>query len=132
MDSAIHVLIIEDSPSQAAIIANIVSEAGYRVSVYTALPTGIVELLLTEEPDIVLLDLMLLDEDGKAMADGFQLCRDIKRAHAEIPVVVVTSEGEEEACEWALLQGADAFLQKPFAKEDLVQVIEETLKECSD
>ncbi len=124
----IHVLLIEDSRSQAAVMAHIITEAGYKASVYNYLPTGIVEILLKEQPDLVLLDLMLLDEEGRSAADGFKICRDIKRVDADIPVIVVTSEGDDETCEWAMLQGADAFLQKPFAQEDLTQVISETLK----
>lgn len=121
------VLIVEDSPSQAAIIASIVVEAGYQPTIYTDITTGISQILLKEQPDLVLLDLMLLGPGGKPMADGFQICREIKRVMPSTPVVVVTAEEDDDACEWAILQGADAFLQKPFAPQDLTEVITDVM-----
>lgn len=126
MQSA-KVLIVEDSPSQAAIIANVVKEAGHVPAVYSQLPMGIQQLLLKEKPDLVLLDLRLLDPEGNPMVDGFQLCREIKRSSEATPVIVISAEGDDEACEWALLQGADAYLQKPFAVEDLERIMAEVL-----
>ena len=124
---AAKVLIVEDSPSQAAIIATVVKQAGHSAAVYSQLPMGITQILSLEQPDLVLLDLRLLDQDGKPVADGFQLCREIKRASKRLPVIVVSAEGDEDACEWAILQGADAYLQKPFAVEDLTALIQQVL-----
>ncbi|MCB0321941.1 MAG: response regulator [Bdellovibrionales bacterium] len=121
------VLIVEDSPSQAAIIANVVKEAGHEPAVYSQLPMGIQQILLKEKPDLVLLDLRLLDPEGNPMADGFQLCREIKRASSNTPVIVISAEGDEDACEWAILQGADAYLQKPFVVEDLTKIMSDVL-----
>ena len=129
MSTGRKVLILEDSPSQAAVIASIVEETGNTPCVYTDLPTGISQILTKEQPSLVLLDLMLLGPDGKPIADGFQICREIKRARDPIPVVVVSAEGDDDACEWAILQGADAFLQKPFAPDDLKQVIDDVLSD---
>lgn len=122
------ILIVEDSPSQAAIIAEIVRQVGHIPIVYTDLPTGITQILNKEHPDLVLLDLRLLGADGKPIADGFQICREIKRSPKSPPVVVVSAEGDDEACEWAILQGADAFLQKPFVAQDLTQIISQLLQ----
>lgn len=123
-----RVLIVEDSPSQSAVIADIVRQAGHTPIVYNTLPTGISQILLKEQPNLVLLDLRLADSEGNQIADGFQLCREIKKSPLQPPVVVITAEGDDEACEWALLQGADAFLQKPFATEDLTNVMREILQ----
>lgn len=123
------VLIVEDSPSQAAIIAAVVKQAGHSAAVYSQLPMGITQILTNECPDIVLLDLRLLDSEGNPMADGFQICREIKRSSKGIPVVVISAEGDEEACEWAIMQGADAYLQKPFAVDDLTAILNQVLDE---
>jgi len=122
-----RVLIVEDSLSQSAVIADIVRQAGHQAVVYNTLPMGISQILLKEQPNLVLLDLRLADEDGNPVADGFQLCREIKKSPLHPPVVVITAEGDEEACEWALLQGADAFIQKPFQTEELMEILAEIL-----
>ena len=124
-----RVLIIEDSPTQAAIIADIVRSAGHEAVICSDVSKGISQVIKPVNPDVVLLDLILLGPDGKPMGDGFQICREIKRVSKNtIPVVVVSSKGDEESAEWAILQGADAFLQKPFAVEDLLAVVNQVLE----
>ena len=44
-------------------------------------------------------------------------------------MIVISAEGDDDACEWAILQGADAYLQKPFAPEDLNEVLNEVLSQ---
>lgn len=123
-----RVLIIEDSNAQAAIIAEIVREAGHEALLPGSVQHGVAQILKSLRPDVVLLDLVLLGADGKPIADGFQICREIKRVtSAKIGVIVVSAEGDDEASEWAILQGADAYLQKPFVVEDLVEVLDEVL-----
>ena len=124
-----RVLIIEDSPSQATLISSIVSEAGHEPILAPDPSKGIAQTMLSANPDVVLLDLVLLNAEGKQVADGFQLCREIKRvSNGRTAVVIVSSKGDEDSTQWAMLQGADAFLQKPFVVEDLVEVINEVLK----
>lgn len=122
------VLIVEDSASQAAIISELVRGAGHEAVVCQDLTKGIAQVVKAINPDIVLVDLVLLGPDGKPMADGFQICREVKRvSKGAIGVVVVSAQGDEESAEWAMLQGADAFLQKPFVVKDLISVIDQVL-----
>lgn len=127
MDRQKTVLIIEDSKTQAAVISDIVARIGFVPKVVNQVTTAVPQILAAVRPLLVLLDLRLLDEHGKIAADGFQICREIKRAEQNLPVVIVSSESDDDACEWAIMQGADAFLQKPFVAEDLKQVITEVL-----
>ncbi len=120
-----RILVIEDSPSQAAVIADIVRQLGFTPVVYTQLAMGITQIIQKETPRVVLLDLKLLDSDGNQVADGFQLCREIKRSPQKPAVVVISAQGDEDSCEWAILQGADGYLQKPFKAGDLERVIKE-------
>ena len=122
------VLIVEDSASQAAVIAEVVTSAGHNPIICSNVTKGISQILKATQPDIVLLDLVLLGPDGRPSADGFQICREIKRtSNNKIGVIIVSAKEDEESSEWAVLQGADAFLQKPFALEDLLQVMSEVL-----
>lgn len=123
------VLIVEDSASQAAIISELVASAGHDPIIATDFSKGLVQTILPMEPEIVLLDLVLQGPDGKQVGDGFHLCREIKRVSKnKIKVIVVSAKGDEESEEWAVLQGADAYLQKPFAVEDLIEVMDQVLK----
>ena len=118
------ILIIEDSPTQATVISGIVSSLGYVPAVYHSIPTSVEQLLEIEAPDLVLLDLRLLDVEGAPVGDGFQICKEIKRVNKDLTVFIVSSEPIDEAGEWARLQGADAFLQKPFVPDDLRALIQ--------
>lgn len=122
------ILIVEDSPSQAAIISDIVKQAGHDPVMCPDLSKGIAQILKPINPDVVLLDLVLLGPDGKSVADGYQLCREIKRvSQNRTKVIIVSANADEDSAEWAVLQGADAFLAKPFAVPDLLSVINEVL-----
>lgn len=122
------VLIVEDSESQAAIISEIVKEAGHEAMLCPDLRRGISQTVMALHPDIVLLDLILVDAQGKPLQDGFQMCREIKRVSKnKIGVVVVSAKGDEESSQWAIMQGADAFLQKPFVVDDLIAVMNKVL-----
>jgi twitching motility two-component system response regulator PilH len=123
-----RVLIVEDSPTQAAIIADLVRGAGHEAIICQDLSRGIAQAIKPINADIALVDLVLLGPDGKPIADGFQVCREIKRvSKGTTGVVVVSAQGDEDSAEWAILQGADAFLQKPFMVSDLINVIDQVL-----
>jgi DNA-binding response OmpR family regulator len=117
------ILIVEDSPAQAALIAELIAEAGHQPHKCTDASVPVQQLVATFEPDIVLLDLILNTPAGSPRADGFQLCREIKRHSPAISVVIVSAQDDEDAAEWAELQGADGYLRKPFAYEELLQTI---------
>ena len=118
-----RVLIIEDSPTQSEVLAQIVLSLGCEPSVYHSLSKSVEQVLSEDKPDVVLLDLRLLDDEGNAVGDGFQICREIKKLQPQTPVIIVSSEDVERAGEWARLQGADAFLQKPFVPTDLKKLL---------
>jgi two-component system KDP operon response regulator KdpE len=79
------------------------------------------QLLETESPDIVLLDLMLPD------VDGLELCRAI-RERSTVGVIVVSARGGERDKVSALNVGADDYMTKPFSIEELLARISATLR----
>src|SRR5262245_63185996 len=79
------------------------------------------QLLETEDPDIVLLDLMLPE------ADGFELCRQI-RERSPVAIIVVSARGGERDKVTALNMGADDYMTKPFGIEELLARILATLR----
>jgi DNA-binding response OmpR family regulator len=118
------VVIVEDSPSQAAIIAQLVKGLGFEVATFTEVSKSLVPSIVALNPQFLLLDLNLLGADGKPLADGFQVCKEIKRLKATIKVIIITSNDDEASVEWATLQGADGYVKKPFSAVDLKAAID--------
>jgi two-component system KDP operon response regulator KdpE len=113
-------LLVEDDPNIVDLIRANLAVRGFETIVST---DGIdaLALLDTEEPDIVLVDLMLPE------ADGFELCRQI-RERSTVAVIVVSARGGERDKVTALNVGADDYMTKPFSVEELLARITATLR----
>ncbi len=113
-------LLVEDDPNIVDLIRSNLAVRGFDTVVSTD-GMGALQLLETEEPDIVLLDLMLPE------ADGFDLCRQIRERSA-VAVIVVSARGGERDKVTALNMGADDYMTKPFSVEELLARITATLR----
>ncbi len=113
-------LLVEDDPNIVDLIRSNLGVRGFDTIVST---DGLraLQLLETEEPDIVLLDLMLPE------ADGFDLCRQI-RERSSVAVIVVSARGGERDKVTALNMGADDYMTKPFSVDELLARITATLR----
>jgi two-component system KDP operon response regulator KdpE len=113
-------LLVEDDPNIVDLIRSNLAVRGFDTVVST---DGIraLQLLETEEPDIVLLDLMLPE------VDGFDLCRQIRERSA-VAVIVVSARGGERDKVTALNMGADDYMTKPFSVEELLARITANLR----
>jgi two-component system, OmpR family, KDP operon response regulator KdpE len=114
------VLIIEDDPNIVDLIRSNLAVRGFDTVLSTD-GSKVLTLLDTEEPDIVLLDLMLPE------ADGFDLCRQI-RERSPVAIIVVSARGGERDKVTALNMGADDYMTKPFGIEELLARILATLR----
>lgn len=107
-----HVLLIEDDRRLAAMVADYLGEAGFRVSNAPDGGTGLARL--GQEPvDAVVLDLMLPD------IDGLEVCRQV-RATSDTPVLMLTARGDTMDRVVGLEIGADDYLPKPFEPRELL------------
>jgi two-component system, OmpR family, KDP operon response regulator KdpE len=113
-------LVVEDDPNIVDLIRSNLAVRGYD-SVVSADGTRALQLLETEEPDIVLLDLMLPE------VDGFDLCRQI-RERSSVAIIVVSARGGERDKVTALNMGADDYMTKPFSIEEMLARITATLR----
>jgi two-component system, OmpR family, KDP operon response regulator KdpE len=113
-------LLVEDDPNIVDLIRSNLAVRGFDTVVSTDGRQAL-QLLETEEPDIVLLDLMLPEEDG------FSLCRQI-RERSSVAVIVVSARGGERDKVTALNMGADDYMTKPFSVEELLARITATLR----
>lgn len=114
------VMMVEDDPNIVDLIRANLTVRGYDTIVATS-ALRVLRLLEAEQPDIVLLDLMLPD------ADGIELCRQI-RARSGVGVIVVSARGGEHDKVAALNAGADDYLTKPFGIEELLARVTATLR----
>ncbi len=105
-------LVIEDDGNIAQLLRMYLEKDGFTVSNASDGTRGL-QLFIHDEPDIVLLDLML---PGK---DGWEVCREI-RARAGTPVIMITAKGETLDKVQGLEMGADDYITKPFDMKEVM------------
>jgi two-component system, OmpR family, KDP operon response regulator KdpE len=115
-----RVLIVEDDPNIVDLMRANLAVRGFDTLVSFD-GSKALSLLETEQPDMVLLDLMLPE------ADGFELCRQI-RERSSVAIIVVSARGGERDKVTALNMGADDYMTKPFGIEELLARIIATLR----
>ena len=117
------VLVIEDDPNTAALVALYLEREGFRPVTAGNGETG---LALAEQrwPDLVILDLML------PKMDGWEVCRRL-RQKSEVPVIMLTARGEEIDRVAGLTLGADDYVVKPFSPRELVARVKAVLRRVS-
>ena len=113
-------LVVEDDPNIVDLIRANLAVRGFD-TVVSVDGRKALQLLETEDPDIVLLDLMLPE------VDGFDLCRQI-RERSPVAIIVVSARGGERDKVTALHMGADDYMTKPFSIEELLARIAATLR----
>lgn len=115
------VLVVEDEPAiREGLVATLESE-GYTA---TAVADGNAALaaLRGTAPDLVLLDIML---PGR---NGYDVCRDLRRLHPRLPVIMLTAKSEEIDKVIGLELGADDYITKPFGVRELLARIGAVLR----
>jgi DNA-binding response OmpR family regulator len=115
-----RVMIVEDEPNIVESLSFVFSREGWQVAAALDGETAI-ERLLSEPPDVLVLDVML------PPLNGFEV---LKRLRSEpslkhLPVLVLTAKGQEKDRHTAMRLGADAFVTKPFSNRDIVQQVRE-------
>ena len=113
-------MIVEDEPELAALVADYARAAGYEPLVFGDGALAL-EAIRAAAPALVVLDLMLPGLDGLA------LCRAV-RAFSELPIVMVTARVEEIDRLLGLESGADDYLCKPFSPRELMARIKAILR----
>jgi two-component system, OmpR family, KDP operon response regulator KdpE len=108
----LRVLVIDDEPPIRKLLRMGLTAQGYQV---LEAPNGKTAIeLLEQRPDLVILDLGLPD------VQGFDLLRTIRARNEQVPIVVLSSRGDEAAKVAALDLGADDYVTKPFGTEELL------------
>jgi len=124
--SEVHVLVVEDTFTQALVMQNLLSRDGYKVSIARSGAQAL-ELLRAEGASIVLTDVSMPE------MDGYQLCKSIKSDAKlqHIPVVMLASFAEQKDILKILDCGADNMLLKQFDEALLLSRLGSILKTCA-
>jgi two-component system, chemotaxis family, response regulator PixH len=112
------ILIVEDSPSELELMSRYLQESGYDV-IKAAGAKEAIEKALLEKPDVIVTDVVM---PGMS---GFELCRSLKKhpITEKLPIVICSSKNQEIDRLWAMKQGADAYITKPYTRENLLRTI---------
>jgi two-component system, OmpR family, response regulator ResD len=111
MNTSADVLVVDDDPTVAEVVATYLRRAGHRVRLAADGPSA-VAAVRERLPDLLVLDLMLPG------FDGFEVYRRIRQL-GSVPVIMLTARGEESDRILGLELGADDYVTKPFSPREL-------------
>src|SRR5919106_1939525 len=118
--AASMVLVVDDDSRLREIVGMALEDEGYGVRTTDSAEEA-VEVLERDEPDLLILDVML---PGK---DGFELCREI-RTRSPVPILMLTAKTDTVDVVVGLESGADDYVTKPFVTKELVARIRALLR----
>jgi two-component system alkaline phosphatase synthesis response regulator PhoP len=126
LSSKAKIIIVEDESDILDVIEYNLSREGYRVKGYRDGEQGL-EAIRTEDPELVLLDLMLPG------IDGIEICKKVKEdpVTRDIPIIMITAKAEESDVVLGLGVGADDYVSKPFSPKELVARVKAVLRRPS-
>lgn len=116
-----RILVVDDDPKIAAALQRLLTYEGYTVSVASDGEAALAETLRVN-PDLILLDLML------PKIDGLEVCRRMRAAGDQTPILMLTARSSVPDRVAGLDIGADDYLVKPFAQEELLARIRRLLR----
>ena len=114
------ILAVDDDPQILRYVRNMLSATGY-TPIVTGDPDEFLHLFEMEQPDLVLLDVVL------PRTDGFKLMKRIREV-SDVPVIFLSGSGGEETIVRALSMGADDYIVKPFSPTELLARVAASLR----
>lgn len=120
-----RLLVVEDDPQVRAMLARALGYEGFEVTTAATGAAAMAEIR-TAEPELMLLDLLLPDDDG------IDVCRRIRAAGEQIPILMLTARDTVSDRIEGLEAGADDYLVKPFSTAELVARVRALLRRARD
>lgn len=122
-----HIIVIEDEKDILDVLDYNLKREGFRVSTASDGRGGL-EMVRQENPDLVLLDIMLPE------VDGLEICRILKSelSTRAIPIIMVTAKEEESDVVLGLGLGADDYVTKPFSPKELIARIKAMFRRSNE
>ena len=120
-----NILVVDDSPTMRRMVITSLGSLGRVKSTQAGSGLEAIERLAIEPVDLMVLDLNMPDMHGMEVIDFMRS----HQAYRNIPIVVLTTKGEEASRTQALDAGANRYLTKPFDPRQLADVVGSLLKE---
>jgi two-component system, NtrC family, nitrogen regulation response regulator NtrX len=117
------ILIVDDEADIRDLVAGILEDEGFTTRTARDSDSALAEIA-TRRPNLVFLDIWL---QGSKL-DGLQLLEQVKRDHADLPVVMISGHGNIETAVAAIKRGAYDFIEKPFKSDRLILVATRALE----
>jgi two-component system, NtrC family, nitrogen regulation response regulator NtrX len=117
------ILIVDDEADIRDLVAGILEDEGFTTRTARDSDSALAEIA-NRRPNLVFLDIWL---QGSKL-DGLQLLEQVKRDHAEVPVVMISGHGNIETAVAAIKRGAYDFIEKPFKSDRLILVATRALE----
>ena len=115
------ILIADDDPITLEALSDCLRSEGYQ-PIATADGAAVLELWKLHKPDLLCLDIMMPG------IDGYDVCRRVRAADPEVPILFLSAKAEEIDVVVGLKLGADDFIRKPFGKHELIARIGAVLR----
>ncbi|HAS51447.1 MAG TPA: two-component system response regulator [Gammaproteobacteria bacterium] len=119
------ILVVDDEPNIVLSLEFLMKQAGFQVRTASDGEAGLAAIA-AEQPDLVLLDVMM------PRKNGYEVCQAI-RANPDwkaIRIIMLTAKGREVEREKGLALGADDYITKPFSTQEVVERVRELLAEA--
>ena len=122
VDMSRNVLVVDDEPNIVLSIKFLMKQKGYEVRTASNGEEAL-QALNEKVPDLILLDVMM------PKPDGYEVCQKIRATAKwkDIPVIMLTAKGREVEREKGFAMGADDYITKPFATQELVAKVQAIL-----
>lgn len=115
------ILVVDDEESLVRLITYNLNKEGFS-TIHLYEGTQVLETVQKEEPDLIILDLML---PGK---DGLEICREIRAAQINVSIIMLTAKDDEIDKVLGLEMGADDYVTKPFSVRELLARVKAVLR----
>ncbi|WP_336784776.1 response regulator transcription factor [Paenibacillus sp. MMO-177] len=120
-----HIMVVDDDEKITSLLRRSLAFEGYEVSTASNGMEGL-KLLLTADPDMLILDVMM------PQVDGWEVCRRVREGGSTVPILMLTAKDDISDRVKGLDAGADDYLIKPFALEELLARVRALLRRKSD
>ncbi|GLX65855.1 response regulator transcription factor [Paenibacillus glycanilyticus] len=120
-----HIMVVDDDEKITALLRRSLAFEGYEVTTASNGMEGL-KMLLSADPDMLILDVMM------PQVDGWEVCRRVREGGSTVPILMLTAKDDISDRVKGLDAGADDYLIKPFALEELLARVRALLRRKSD